>query len=246
MERLDDDLVVQLMLSNPAIARLSEPVVAQALQGFELTAVRSMEWITRGIQVALDCTLRNVEDGPDRQSNADTRNELGDLASRANDLWRDIFGRSSAADSALWRAAFMGWDGEGGEEVDGVVIGEPSQYGGFTSDLGSLERLGSFLRATANDLKIRQGRWRDAERRELRVERAHFLSPIFEEAYGQEATVHDWPNSKSLGSWAGFYTRIIAAAFDGHETSNLREVLKEARRRHVAHKVQFAPGLLLD
>jgi hypothetical protein len=234
------------MLSNPTIARLSEPVVAEALHGFELTAVRPMAWITRGVQVALHCTLRNVEDGPDRQSNADTRNELGALASRASDLWRDIFERSPAADSALWLAAFMGWDGEGGKEVDGVVIGEPSQYAGFTSDLGSLERLASFLRVTANKLKIPQGSWRDAERRELRVERAHWLSPIFEESYGQEATVHDWPNSKSLGPWADFYSRIIAAAFDRHETSNPREVLKEARRRHVSQRVQFAPGLLLD
>ena len=243
MERIGEDIVIRLMLSNPTIARLTESVIAAALEGFELTPVRPMSWIARAIQGALYPTLKNADEEPDRQSNASTRDELASLASRASELWRDIFERSSAADDALWRAA---WRRAVRDESlpEGVPIGEMPDYQAFSDNLVSLDRMARFLRAVANDLEPQDGPWRNAERREQRVDRAHHLSPIFELAYGRKARVNDFPLAKSLGPWPDFYQRVVAAAFCERATPNLREVVKEASRRHRTNKVEFAPGII--
>jgi len=232
------------MLTEPTIARLTEPVIAQALEGFELAPIRPVSWIARATQGALYCTLKNVEDGPERQSNTETRDELNALALRARDLWRDIHARSPAADSALFYSAFSRWDGEGGTEIDGSVIGEPSDYSAFTLSLNHLEGLARTLGLASEQLEEQKGPWRNAERREQRVVRACFLSPVYELSYGREPTINERPLASSLGPWPDFYSRIVSIAFGKHETSNLRDVLKEARRRDKSDRVQFASGII--
>ncbi|MDP9424013.1 MAG: hypothetical protein M3Q19_14490 [Pseudomonadota bacterium] len=241
MERIADDLVIQLMLSEPTVARITEAVVGEALEGFELEPVAPTWWIARAVQGALYCTLKNVEEGPERQSNAETRDDLADLAKRAGDLWKDIAERSPAVDDALWWAAVRRWEGE---ESD--FASANSEYSSLVSNLAYLDRLASFLTKAANDMEPQRGPWRNAERHRLRVERAHYLSPVFELAYDRKARVDDWPMSKSLGPWPDFYQRIVSVAFGERVTPNLREVVKEGSRRHKNDKVEFAPGIIPD
>lgn len=240
-----DDLHIRLMLTEPTIARLTEAAVVEALDGFPLQPMQGMAWLARAIQGALYVSLANATDGPERQSNTDNKAELERLSQGALKLWGKLAQRSDGADSALWDFAWRRWDGEGGKQVDGVSIGEPSDYKAFGQAVRQLEWLAAFMLEAAKTQPAQAAKWRQAERREIRVWRAHCLSPIFETAFGVEATINTWPGNDG-GHWRDFYQRIVALAFGEKATPDWEGVLDEARRRHKAHNVTFADGVIPD
>ena len=242
----DDDLHIQLMLTEPTIAALTEAAVTEALGGFSLQPQQGMAWLARAIQGALYVSLGNASDGPSRQSNTDNKAELERLANGALKLWGQLFGRSDGADSALWNFAWHRWNGEGGEDMgDGIVMGQPLDYKAFGEAVGQLEWLAGFMRDAAKVQPAQAAKWRQAERRELRIQRAHSLSPIYETAFGVEATINTWPGNDG-GPWRDFYQRIVALAFGELVTPDWEGVLDEARRRHKANRVTFAAGVVPD
>lgn len=237
----DDDLHIQLMLSEPCIAKLTEPAVAAALEGFPLTPVTGMAWLARAIQGALYVSLHNASDGPERQSNAETKAELHRLATHASRLWLEIQERSAAGETALWDYAWDNWHGEGSFDAD-----PDNDDRRFHSALAQLDWLSQFMRRAAESLPDQpKGPWRQSERRQQRILRAHCLSPIYETAFATEATVNTWPGANG-GPWPDFYQRIVALAFDERSVPDLEGVLDEARRRHKAAKVEFAAGIIPD
>jgi hypothetical protein len=240
-----DDLHIRLMLSEPTIAKLTVAAVAEALDEFPLQPKRGMAWLARAIQGALYVSLGNASDGPERQSNTDNRAELERLSQGALKLWGKLAARSDGADSALWRFAWHRWDGEGGKQVDGISIGEPSDYRAFGEAVRQLEWLAAFVREAAKVQPAQAAKWRQAERREIRVWRAHCLSPIFETAFGVEAAINTWPGNDG-GPWRDFYQRIVALAFNEKATPDWEGVLDEARRRHKTDRVTFADGVIPD
>jgi len=240
----NDDLFARLMLTEPTIAKLTEGAVATALSSMSITPRRDHAWLARAVQGALYTSLTPASDGPHRQSNADTRNELTKLATQASTFWLSLVERSSSADQALWDAAFRRWDGEGGTTIDGVAIGEPSLYAEFTKTIARLNSLTTFLRQAAEEIEAQRPNWRRTEQRENRIFRAQCLSPIYEEAYGLEPTVNSWPGRSSLGPWSEFYQRIVALTFGENATPDLEGVLDEARRRDKSHRVVFAAGVI--
>lgn len=83
----NSDLLTQLMLSEPTVAKLTEPAVARALNGFGLVPRREMSWIARAIQGALYASMRSADEMPNRQSNTEIRDELLQYASDCSGLW---------------------------------------------------------------------------------------------------------------------------------------------------------------
>jgi len=244
MNAPDEDLYNELMLTDPSIAKVTEAAVAKALAGFALTPKPDMAWLARAIQGALFCTLGNASDAPERQSNKKTKAELKKLASHAIKLRFAIQKRSGAADSELWEFARSQRDGEGGVDVHGVTLGEPSLYRAFQAALTQLNWLPDFLLHAANGVKPQSGPWQTSERREKRIERAHYLSPIYEKAFSREAVVQVWP--EGLGYWPEFFQRTLELAFEDKDTNDLEGVLNEARRRHKSSPVKFEPGIIPD
>ena len=244
MSRSGNDLMTELMLSEPTIAKLTESAVAEALAGFELKPKREMLWIARAIQGAVYATLPSADERSDRPSNAEVRDEILKLARDCSKLWLDLSDRSHAADSAIWDRAFRNWISRVGDNHETIKIGEPSDYTAFSDALRQLEWISSFLKGAAVALERQPPNWRRAELREQRVIRAQFLSAIYEEAFGVQPTVNTWPTAKSLGPWADFYQRIVALAFGERATPNLEAVLDEARRRDKSDRVTFGPGVI--
>src|SRR5687768_3074940 len=98
----DSDLFTQLMLSEPTVAKLTEPAVAHALDGFGLLPRRDMSWIARAIQGAVYASMRSADERPDRQSNTNIRDELLKFAGDCSGLWGRLWTRSNEADQAIW------------------------------------------------------------------------------------------------------------------------------------------------
>jgi hypothetical protein len=244
MSRSEEDLISELMLTEPTIAKLTESAVAGALSGFEPEPRREMSWIARAVQGALYASIQSADERPDRPSNVEVRSELLKLTRECSKVWLALSERSNEADSAIWDRAFSSWVSSADDDLDTVEIGEPEDYTAFNQALRQLDWLSGFLRGAAAALERQSPNWRRAEHREQRVLRAQFLSGIYQEAFGVEPTVNTWPTAKSLGPWADFYQRIVAVAFGERATPNLEAVLDEARRRDKTQRVSFGPGVI--
>jgi len=247
MERLDDDLVTQLMLSEPRIQRITDRSVAEALKGFPLEPKHGCKWLARAIQGALHFSMRWGGE-PARPSNVEVRDEVSGYAESVLAAWLALSQRTDAADSALWDYAFRNWSGEGDEVLNHLIVESPPSYRHFDEAMAHLEWLAGYLRRSSAAQEPQKPNWRRAEGREERIMRGQCLSIVYELAFDTAPTLSRWPTSKSLGNWADFYQRIVALVFDERATPNVEDVLREARRRQTAEstRVVFAPGILPD
>jgi hypothetical protein len=101
----------------------------------------------------------------------------------------------------------------------------------------------AILNRTASSLQSDSGKWRASAERELRVRRAHYLSPIFESAFSTSATVNDRPGAADMGPWPDFFERTVRLA-TGRGVPGLRETVKEARRRHLEGAIAYPPEIV--
>lgn len=231
------------------LRQVSDEAVSNALEGFPLTLSvgRDMAWLAMAVRRALAISMRHVEDGPERTSNADIRAELERLAALAGSTWLELFQCDHAADSRLWDHAWHHWDGEGGTDVgNGMVMGEPSDYRRFKAAIAELDWLASFMRDGAKATPSQRGPWRQSEEKRLRVERGQYLAPIFEAAYGHPVTANNWPSGthREPSAFMDFYQRMVALAFNEQATPNISGVLKAACQLHRKHPAQFAEGMI--
>jgi len=208
---------------------------ALTLSGLPLQPRYSIDWLATAVRRALAITIRHVSERPERQSNRETKRELEKLATRAGKLWLAIQERSDAADSAIWLHSFKLWSGEDGTDVGGgIVMGTPSDAKRFELALAELDWLSSFLRDSAKSAEVQQPRWREAETREARIERAEYLAPIFKTAYGFNELIR----------FKDFYQAMVTLAFDEGDIPDLEAVISEARRRHSQTPATFADGVI--
>lgn len=220
-----------------AIPQLTAEAVKDALSRFPhaLADDRTWTWLATALRRALAMNLQGPSESPDRQSNADTKKELQSLAQRVDKLWLAIFGKRSAeADDALFRHALRNWDGEGGKETSlGVVLGDPAEWRRFQAALRELEWLSSFMRSAAQQLPSQAPRWTQAERREIRIQWAQCLAPVYLSAFRLNGL-----NGTTFGD---FYQRIISLAFKGEDIADFEAVISEGRRRHSKDPIIFSP-----
>lgn len=221
------------------LPHVTAEAVADALKvsGLPLQPCYSLDWLATAVRRALAITIRHVTERPERQSNRETKRELERLATRAGKLWLAVQERSAAADSAIWLHSFNLWNGEGGTDVgDGIVMGTPSDAKRFELALAELDWLSSFLREAARGVAKQKPRWPEGETRQIRIERAEYLAPIFKTAYGINELIR----------FKDFYQAMVTLAFDEGDIPDLESVITEARRRHSQSPAIFADGVIPD
>lgn len=213
---------------------------AEALEHFPLPLgpLRDWNWLAMAVRRSIAMTMQNVSEGPNRQSNADTRKELKALGKRAGKLWVALFeGRSAEAEDAIWGYSWQHWNGEGGEEIaNGLAMGDPTDWRRFQDAMRELDWMSGFLHQVAKNIPSQAPKWTKAEWREIRIQRAHFLAPIYVAAFhANELT------NKTFGD---FYQRMVALAFPGEldDIPDFEAVISEARKRHEATPVVYNPS----
>lgn len=185
-----------------------------------------MNWLSTAVRRVLSIASPYPEGLPkDLKSNAEKRRSLLQLGKMARTLSDDL----DELDLDTLQTISMGMQNDGWLE--------------FCLTINRLRFIADSFGIIASTLKVERGPWKSSAKRELRVRQAHYLSPIFEMAFGQEATVNDWPDAKDLGPWPDFFQRIAAIA-NGDPVRGLREVVKEARQRHGAAPMQYPDTLI--
>lgn len=232
MSFADEGELERFLHRDCMLPNMTAEAVADALDGFPLQCRYSMDWLATAARRALAISIRAAGDRPERQSNSDTKAELEKLAARAGKAWLAIQERSEAADGAAWDYAWRHSPLEGKTTIDGMTIGQPSDYRRFSEALAHLDWLSSFLRDAANSMDLQAPRWREAEAREIRIERAQHLAPIYKAAFGLDELIR----------FTDFYQRMVALAFDEGDIPDLEALISEARRRHSQTPVTFGEG----
>lgn len=105
----------------------------------------------------------------------------------------------------------------------------------------ALARTAIIFEVVSNQLSIEKGKWRNSAMTELRTRQAHYLTPLFEAAFGKGATVIDNEAAESLGAWPEFIGRLVHR-LSGRGLANARAILKEARKRHLKSPIRYPPG----
>lgn len=244
----DDDLVTELMLSDPSIARLDESAVRRSLDGFALAPIRPLSWITRGVQGAVYYS-RTFGESPSRKGNAETRDELLALASKAFSMARQLSTLSAEADSASWHTAFGKALDMAGDPTHNFLIGTPPAYAAIADAISKLNDVGETFADAGKRLAAmpQRAKWSQREQHDAKIALAFYLSPVFERGFGKTPAPNNWegPDGRPrLGHWPDFFQRIMALANGERATPNLIKILKEARR-HVRESGGVFPANLL-
>ncbi len=200
---------------------ITSELIAGALDGFRLSLRegRELDWLTAALRRVLALpTPLSVAIGDHAQSNATTRARLLAAAPHLDKAAMTI---GDLSDLDL------------GPVADGMR-GTPFGVFPFERMKAELEYISDIFRITARHLKVESGPRRAAAARELAVRRAYYAAPLFELAYGADATANDYPGADP-GPWSDWFGRIIVAV-TGDRVNDLRKVLKEARSRHIAQK----------
>ena len=117
---------------------------------------------------------------------------------------------------------------------DGTDIGNPADYGRFHAALTELDWLSQFFRNAAKGIGMQAPRWREAATRQIRIERAQYLAPIFQMTFGMS----------ELTGFGDFYQRMVSLAFEEGDIPDFEALISEARRRHSQEAVTFAEGVI--
>lgn len=239
----DKDELDAFLTGRSYLLNVTAETVGRALEGFALPLLPSkdLDWLAFAVRRAFFISIPGKDDGPDRNSNAEIRDELLRLAELISSTWQQVFEAKPFVDDRLYKIAWRNWDGDGGN------VSEPPDYTRYKSALVEMHWLSDFLRATAKQTKSQRGQWRNSHRKLVRITRAQFLAPIFEAGFGEKVTANNYPNDprhKEPTAFMDFYSRMVPLAFGIEETTNLSEVAKEACQRHRDHPVEFGEGVI--
>ncbi len=212
-----------------------------------------------------------IEDYPGKST---VLSELSSLADQLTDFWEAYGERSDWAESVLRRHAMSGVDFGKATDLDGLpsetipadaldrldaskdswwVDGSKRsaaispQWATFRSWANGIPDMASFIRDAANRLcsPVDPPRWRDSERRKQRIRFANEVAPVFEEAFGRDATVNNWVDdagNPSGGPWPDYFNRIACLAFQIERIPDLLGLLKVARQERLRSERQQLPA----
>lgn len=214
----------QLLLSEPAAARITGELVAKMLHGFSIPRLKDCDWFAERIRPLVWVIARQRMPLGD----AEKRDELRALAARLRELWEDI--RNLSGDIYREELELMGdLEARPNDSLARELLQASRGH-----DQMLLWRAKFFEELAFRFAEKRQPpKWRAKARREWRVRIALQLMPIFEEGFGRKATLNKWPSAteeKSLGPWAEFYQRVMSAALGENAVPDLEGVLTDARR----------------
>lgn len=214
--------------------------------GLALSPGKDFDWLAKACRRVLYLTLPNSGEGPDRPSNAAIVAELNQRALIAQTAWIELFKYSDGVDRCVEDLAWDDWNGEGESEV----VKELPLYARYRNAIQELDWLSKLLRNASKKVARRdnQGRrWKESEYRELRIDRAHHMAPVFELAFGEKPTASNAPSIQPHNdptAFAKFYQATVSLAFDERATPNLPHVLKIGLSRHRKSPVTFNEGVI--
>lgn len=234
----DGDWLDSLHRVDPWIAAITPQRIEKALAGFSCSLANGWDTqrLTQAIQDKANLSREATHCGPQRQSNADARNELQALAVLADKLEKGIKGLSDSANHAAFWEAFGFF-----ESREETLPASPAE-GYFT--FSDFEFRSKLIEPLANIAAIldkaawRAGsepqapRWRESETQWLRVRFAIGLTPVFENAFDMTANATNWPASYGVDHpWPDFYRRMHLMLHPETCRLNLAEVLQLASAR---------------
>lgn len=266
----DADDVDWLRDAPDRLKHINPESVEVALNGFQLATKKSSAWMATGVLSAMFIAAgagTEIEDYPGKSA---VLNELSALAHHLEAFWKSYGERSDWAESVLRRHAMRCVDlgnhtapdepqpdtnptgpidnldaGKGSWWVDGskTTAAVAPEWASFRSWANGIPEMASFMREAANRLLNRGDppRWRDSERRKQRISFANELAPVFEEAFGRDATVNNWTDDAGVpngGPWPDYFNRIACLAFQVERIPDLLGLLKVARQERLRFERQ--------
>jgi hypothetical protein len=232
-----DPVLAALFGNDQRLPHVDVNGVSQALAGFALEPQVPMEWLAMAVKRAIAHCLPN----PDRMSDVrpgpvDARDAFIALSGRARALADEI------DDLPLDIAAplSLGLDAKSFRE--------------FQSWLDGVRKLADSFEKVAGGIVVKPGAWRSSEAKSLREEQALSLIPVFQDAFGVEATITDsrtgdapdaqWPDF-NLGRFAEFFARVMRLATgDTLTRDQVRDATKAARARFKQQPFTYSPGII--
>jgi len=220
---------------------ISGEAIREAMTAFPLPMDqgRTHEWLAESVYTALSIIERPANELPTRPANVEVREEIRKMARISGKAWLALFERSDDASTQIWKYIWR----HSREDVD--MGGENTMFGAavearFRTALSELDWLTGLLDRVADTTVKQSPRWRESEQREMRIERAQYLFPVFEEVFGKAPLVH----------FTDFYQRITSLAYPEEDAErmgdipDLEAVVSEAKKRHIASPVRFFVGVM--
>lgn len=218
-------------MTAKALSHITADTVKEALGGASLDLANGWDFKILAIEVreALSRTIPLKTYDPERVSNTEIREKFSQLSMKARALANEISTLHSLDHQHLSKTSFKI---DGFANFIGFIFSQSNQYYRFQKTVPEVSFIADFLEAASHSVEEQSHKWRDHERKRLRIWRAETLIPIFCDAFGQAATVNKAP---TIDHWQNptkfmiFFQRMMGLAFGENATPNLVEVLETAR-----------------
>lgn len=247
-ENNPDALMEYLFSGGHSFPDLTVEAIQTWLKSNDLRCVEGRDnvWLTRAVRTALYACVPDVRGDKDRKGNAGIRTQLTRQAAKIRKAWLALNDTHDDTDTFVWDFAFRNWDGEGGKDCgNGIMIGEPLDYGRYANAVREMDWLAGFLDRAAAALEDQRKNWRLTAGYEWHVDCGHSLAAVYEHAFGEPPTVNNYPSAdRAPTMFMHFYEVMMRLAFKENAVLNLADVLKDARQRHEEHPVSFRAGVI--
>jgi hypothetical protein len=216
------------------LPHVTAEAVERGLTDCSLTLVegRNVDWLAVAVRRSMAMTVRSHSEGPNQKSATKARKELLAARDKAGKAWQSIFGLPDEAKEILSRYAF-----EKGPEVvkekDGLELSRPALMDRYTSAVQELEWLHTFLSQAYRTTSSAKPNWRSNVAREMRVERALYLFPVFRAAFDREPTANPAPYDAlyTASDFMRFYESMMILVFSDDSIPDLPGVIWDALKR---------------
>lgn len=238
---------------------ITPQAVEAALEGFELETDKDYRTLTAEVRRAFFRTVGTENDIDEHPGQLAVKREIEAIADGLAAAKELFAGRSGWAESVFRRyskyddlddfsdtekpddgeldaldrldAEKEGWWVESSKEI----AKSSADWKRFREMACGMIELEDYMRDAAEALCGRNDppRWRDSEKKKLRLSFANELALVFEETFERDATFNSWADENGqprMGAWPDFFSRIARLALQKEKIPNLEKLLKEARR----------------
>lgn len=197
---------------------------------------RDWEWLAVAVRRALAIAQRYGSDNPDSSdwvSGKEVRNELLALTAKAGPLAQQLAALSPQA-------------------VDAVQEYGDAAYARLAAAANEIAWLMHFAEQAAKSIEVPRQQVLSPVRKEMRIDWARHLAPVFESAFGQKVTAANRADTTNelvrndLSPFQSFYLRMAEVAFGkvARAGTGIVDVTKAARCKHREQPVIFSEGLI--
>jgi len=240
---MDDEELAAFIGRDDWLPMITDSAVSKVASGLnlKLSPGKNWKWVAMIIRRALAMTIPHPNEGPNRPTNAEVRDEILRRARLIQKSWKDLVsyesnnGLDDNVDSLIFAYSAHHWTDE---KAFAIESGTPPLFSRYRRALAEMDWLGGYLERISKSVKRQSGPWKQSKERSLRLERAELLAEIFHSAFGTRPTANNWApgggDARHVNPtpFMSFYQAIVSIAFNEHSTPNLSEILKIACYRH--------------